>query len=58
MNGSGQVGSFEKQEKYENFKIEILKTIKEGNSKIAEVTISRFVDGEIKVEEVYSNQNV
>ena len=58
MNGSGQVGSFEKQEKYENFKIEILKTIEQGNSNISEVSISRFVDGEIKVEEVYSNQNL
>jgi len=58
IDGSGQVGSFQKQKEYENFKTDITKTIEQGNSNIAEVTISRFVDGEIKVEEVYSNQNL
>jgi hypothetical protein len=58
INGSGQVGCFEKQEEYENFKTDIIKAVEQGNSNIAEATISRFVDGEIKVQEIYSNQNL
>ena len=32
--------------------------LQKDKSEIAEVKVSRFIDGEIKVEEIYSNQNV
>ena len=53
-----QVGSFETQQEYEGFKITIKEMLEKDKSEIAEVKVSRFIDGEIKVEEIYSNQNV
>ena len=56
--GGAQVGSFETEQEYEDFKVTIKEILEKDKSEIAEVTVSRFIQGEIKVEEVYSNQNV
>ena len=53
-----QVGSFETEQEYEGFKITIKEMLQKDKSEIAEVKVSRFIDGEIKVEEIYSNKNV
>ena len=58
ITGAGQVGSFETEQEYLEFKITIKEILEKDKSEIAQIKVSRFIQGEIKVEEIYSNQNV
>jgi len=58
FNGVRQTGSFENEKDYEGFKVTIKEILQKDKSEIAQVNVSRFIEGEIKVEEIYSNQNL
>lgn len=58
FNGVRQNGSFENEKDYEGFKLTIKEFLQKDKSEIAKVSVSRLIEGEIKIEEIYSNQNV
>lgn len=58
ITGASQVGSFATEQEYQEFKVSIKEVLEKDKSEIVEVKVSRFIQGEIKVEEIYSNQNV
>lgn len=57
IDNCSQNGSFEKIKEYEDFKLSIEGMVSNPNNVITEITFSRFINGEIKIEELYSNQN-